>query len=33
MAQPHGLLGKAYAPTLVLIGVGAFVTVLAVWLL
>jgi hypothetical protein len=25
MAKPHGLLGKAYAPTFVLIGVGGLV--------
>jgi hypothetical protein len=33
MSQPHGLLGKAYRPTFALIGVGAVVIAIAVWLL
>lgn len=32
MSMPNGLLGKAYAPTFILIAVGLAVTALAVWL-
>jgi hypothetical protein len=33
MHQPNGLLGKAYAPTIILIAVGLVVTGIAVWIL
>jgi hypothetical protein len=33
MAQPHGLLGKAYAPTFKLIFAGLVVIGIAVWVL
>lgn len=33
MTIPHGLLGKAYAPTFALIAVGLVVIGLAIWIL